>query len=356
MKNKNNTIKNNNAIDNSESNAIDNSESARSSDVIRAFDIFIPDGANAADYRYFSSSPFRIVPTNCKLLVVGRFDRSKDYMQVKGEGLQSINPVLEKSIFVPTNTTSIDYAPGANDIGGFKFQTDVSNTGINIELDPVVKVRIIDPIKYLYTSNNVLAELKDLVMTVIRGFVAKRTANELLTTTKYSLSDLDENREFENFKNQYGLKVEDLSFKNAKLPDDIINAREQSAVAKESINKAEFERQAALHKAQANSEFFKVALEQARSVGLEGKELNDFVRTYANVEMSRNPNAHIFMNTGGNGNNSSMSEQMLFNMYCKMCGMDGSINNQKVVDGYGEYVEEEPVDDEPKPYQRKRLR
>lgn len=275
----------------------DNSEKFKSSEIVTVFDRFLRDGVVKKKYQKWNSGLFVIVPTNSWIIFRKRFDKNRMWMSESGTLV--VNPLFTEYIFVPKNSTTIDYSTETNN---FKFQTDVDNDGYEVEVDPVVTVRISDPITYICSSNNALADLKDLISSILKNFVAVHTANDL-SKKSFSLAQIDLEDQLSEFEENYGLKVENLKLKNVKLPEEINQAKVAKEKAKYRVKEAEQDKQTAALKAEAEMEYntkFVESIQMARELGMSEGMIAKMIDHYS--VRSAPSGSHIIVGNSGNMN------------------------------------------------------
>lgn len=327
-------------------------------DVVSAFDIFEDIQAPRIEYqryRKFKINPLnkstksgyvRKVPFDTWCLVVDVFNEDNSY--VLGTGLHTISP-LYKSIFVPRSIQEIDYAPDDNDIGGFKFQTDIGNRGRFVTADMAVNIRVADPKVYISKSTNAQNYLKDLIIGLSRVYIGSKEADELvgknLTLKPSDFNGLLGNNQYslEQFKSDYGLEIVNVLLKNFKNEKEYDDAVGRTKAAEEDIRTATAERKAKKIRMNSTDELIKIAVKEGVSCGLSGSQLNEFIRNYVNLEMARNPHANVIVNSGNSSQGMNFSDMFAaFQMFQNM----GIKSSQ-------DYVDEGDVDrDQP----RRRLR
>lgn len=330
-----------------------------------AFKPFIPDGADEKPYTTFGPNWYQLqkglvnVPSNAKLLVIDRVNPGTDLDNyvLLGPGLHYVNPLFSKSILVPVNATSIDYSPDSNDVGGFRFHTDVENSGCDIELDPAIRLRIVNPMRYLFYSNNPLDELKDLMISVISGWVAKKDVNYIKQRQKIGLNEIDPTGILNEFAAKCGLEILDFYFKNSSLPKEIEEARMKTEVAKEGVKTAEYNRKIKKFESETDRQIMDEALAQGMKYGYSGQELLEFVKMYTNMWLARTPGAQVFVNTSGQ--QLSGAEMLLQQISGRLGNNNSNNNQQQIIDADAREIDVDDAENldefEPKKYTKRRL-
>ncbi len=267
----------------------DNTEQISTEEHVTVFDRFLKDGVSNIDsYHRWKKKFIVVVPTNSYVLVRKRFD--KNVIRVEERGFIFLNPLFEEYLFAPKNETSIDYEP----------KKLLTRNGIYLDIDPVVRIRITDPITYYTSSNTALADLKDMIFSILNSYVSRHTMEEITSIHTFPLGELAPS-EINDFELKYGIKIEQIRNKPVGIPKEIEEARVKTKKAEQDVKTAQFEKDAAGYRAEAELAFQRSLIktsEQARDLGLSDELIGKLIDN--NSIRNAPEGTNIFMgNTGG---------------------------------------------------------
>lgn len=230
---------------------MENSEKQVNEEKVNESDaIFIPSDIEGqrADYTTYKAGIFRTVPENCCLVRMNRFTgRLKNK---GGSGLKFLLPFISKSILVPTIDRIIDYKKAEyNTLDGIKANVDIA-----------LNVKIVDPIKYMKVGKYQLNQLSILTQSLLRVYIQRRNFDDI-SSGVCPLSEFDLNKDYENFEDSYGIKINRVLLQEIKLPKDIEKLYNDKVEEKKK-REAQQEKLAALKEdAEKNAEIIKIKAE-----------------------------------------------------------------------------------------------
>ena len=249
------------------------------------------------------------------------------------KGLQFKVPIIQKVRKVDTTVQSMEIGYREKEDGAY---TNVESESIMItsdtnfvDIDFYVTYQVVDPIKYLYATENPELMLKNYVQSAIRGTVSAYTVDSVLTTGK---SDVQRN--IKNIimyvleKQDIGLALVDISIQDVEPPTDAVkeafsdveNARQEKestlneankyrneqipikeAEADEIIQKAEAAKQSRINEANGQVARFNSEYEEYVKYPLITKQ-----RLFYETMESIMPNLKIVINDDENGTTSRL--------------------------------------------------
>lgn len=230
---------------------------------------------NINPYEVYIGKFYRTIPKNCVLIVRNKFN-GKD-VKVKEGGFTLIAPWCESKL-VSLAVRNFDYQKQ-------KFEDSL---GQDVIIDLAVSVRIVDPVKYEYNSQNVEQELEQLISSSIRILINKSKYDEL-KSKRFNVSEymckgniyyknvrrdskgkfvgavissptefekeLCEMREkLDEFADKYGLSVVDLYNKEVQQTEDLQAAYNKQILAEKEAKAKLIEKQAEQERAKIDAE------------------------------------------------------------------------------------------------------
>ena len=311
---------------------------------------FVLDGRDQSRYMYYRTGIFCSVQADEYAIVMNKLNPSRRDIRLLEPGFHKINPVFEKFIYVPNpyGPSVIDFKP-LNDqdkkenfifTPGMLIKSgDMDDTSQDeIYIDYKVEVKLIDPIRYL-NSSRVIQNLKFTIVSILREYVARSRKEDLFSGfSRLDINHLDPRGKLKAFEYKFGLRVDSLGVNNIKLSEAVQKAKNESAVSKENIKKAKYEREAAIIRAESDRAGFEKILEMAEEKGFNASQKIELLRFYTQGQFAKNPNAHVFIGSG----NSMMDPAMMLAMYGG--SRFGDSNNSKVIDAqYSEEFDKAPM-------------
>ena len=127
--------------------------------VVNNYNMFNP-------YTTYITKVYRVIPKNCALIVRNKFNGES--VKVKTGGFAFIAPWSESKL-VSLAIRNIDYE---------KLEFDEKDN-LQITVDVALSVRVVDPIKYEYSHQNIQQELKVRIYSMMRVLVRKASYEEL---------------------------------------------------------------------------------------------------------------------------------------------------------------------------------
>ena len=122
----------------------------------------------------------------------------------------------------------------------------------------------------------------------------------------------DKHNKLRSFRDNYGLEVLSLDINNIKLSEAVQKAKNETAVAKEGIRKAEHEKTAAKIRAEGEKMAYETIFDLADQKGLKSDQAVTLLSLYTYKEIAKNPNSHMLFNVGSSSN---MDPRMLGMLY-----------------------------------------
>lgn len=223
-----------------------------------ADNIFIPkdfdNNGSFEDYAEYKVGFYRVVPENCVLISVNRF--TGKVINRGGAGFKLMPPFITKSILVSTVDRTIDYDKISY----------LTQDGIMANFDIALVVKITDPVKYITSGKQQLDQLKVITNRLLRIY-AKNRDYDVLSQGACKLSDFDPKNELKAFKDNYGIEINKVIFKEVTLPKDLQRAYDNRKMEEENKKAQKIRLDAEKDKAETEAEILKIkAQAEAESI------------------------------------------------------------------------------------------
>ena len=291
------------------------------------YDGFLPfanDGRKQDRYTHFRKGAVIRVQPDEYAIVQNDLAPARYKIQLLGPGFYWSNPLYEKFIYVPNpfGPVVIDFTPTSDrdKKENFTFTPNSASTRSDADQDEIyidykVEVRLLSPIKY-YNSRNVIYNLKKSIVTVLKTYVSDKDRQTLFTSGNLDLEKVDPQGILKSYRTKYGLDVISLGINNVKLSESLQKAKNETAVSKEGIKKAKYDKKIAEINAEASIYGYKSILDLAAKRGLNNDQAVSLAGLYTNKEIAKNSNAHVFLNTANTGNASNqLDPNILYALY-----------------------------------------